>query len=313
MPSAATAPHRNVELKGRDPDPAATLTAALAAGAEDHGVLRQRDTYFAAREGRLKLREQEPGGAQLIAYEREDAAHARPSGYHLVDVPEPVVLAAALGAALGISVVVEKERRLLVRDGVRIHLDTVDGLGHWVELEAVAAPGSDLDVEHTKLARLRDALGLTDELVVAQGYAALLLAAGAATDRLVSLARDVRERAYAPYSRFGVGAALRDERGGLHAGANVENASYPEGHCAETSAIGALIASGARRIEEIAVLADAQLITPCGGCRQRLAELAGPEVPVHLCGPEGVRRTVPLGELLPFGFAATDLPPGAPS
>ncbi len=118
----------------------------------------------------------------------------------------------------------------------------------------------------------------------------------------------MRERAHAPYSRFRVGAALRDERGDLHAGANVENASYPEGACAETSAIGALVASGASRIEEAAVLADSALVTPCGGCRQRLAELAGPAVAVHLCGPEGIRRTTTVGELLPLGFGAGSLP-----
>jgi cytidine deaminase len=199
--------------------------------------------------------------------------------------------------------VVEKERRLLVDDGVRIHLDDVAGLGAWVELEAVASPGSDLSAEHVKVARLRAALGLTDDRVVAEGYAALLLASGAATERLVALARDARERAYAPYSRFPVGAALRDERGGLHTGANVENVSHPQGQCAETSAIGALIVSGARRIEEIAVLADTVLATPCGGCRQRLAELAAPSARVHLCGPEGIRRTVTFGELLPLGSA----------
>jgi len=295
-------PHRNVELKGRDPDPAATLAAALALGATDLGVLRQRDTYFAARSGRLKLREQEPGGAQLIAYERADDARARQSAYHLVDVGDPAALAAALTAALGVTVVVEKARRLLIDEGVRIHLDDVAGLGAWVELEAVAPEGSDLGAEHAKVWRMREALGLSDDRVVAEGYAALLLSRGAATQRLVALARDVRERAYAPYSRFSVGAALRDERGGLHAGANVENVSYPQGQCAETSAIGALVASGARRIEEVAVLADAELVTPCGGCRQRLCELAEPGTPVHLCGPEGVRRTMTLGELLPLGF-----------
>ena len=304
----SAAPHRNVELKGRDDDPAATLAAALALGARDHGVLRQRDTYFAARSGRLKLREQEPGGAQLIAYERADHPRARQSAYHLVDIPDPAALAAALDAALGVSVVVEKARRLLTDDGVRIHLDEVRGLGAFVELEAVAVDGSDLEAEHAKVARLREALALTDDRIVAAGYAALLLAHGGATERLVDLARDVRERAHAPYSRFGVGAALRDERGGLHAGANVENASYPQGQCAETSAIGALVASGATRILEVAVLADAELVTPCGGCRQRLAELAAPDVPVHLCGPEGLRRTVTVGDLLPLGFAATDLP-----
>ncbi len=149
LPSTA-APHRNVELKGHDPDPAATLAAALALGAIDHGVLRQRDTYFAVRSGRLKLREQEPGGTQLIAYERADHARARQSAYHLVDVSEPAALTAALDAALGVTVVVEKTRRLLVDDGVRIHLDDVAGLGAWVELEAVAAPGSDLVAEHVK-------------------------------------------------------------------------------------------------------------------------------------------------------------------
>jgi homotetrameric cytidine deaminase len=303
-----SAPHRNVELKGHDPDPAATLAAALAHGASDEGVIRQRDTYLAARTGRLKLREQEPGGAQLIAYERADEASARQSAYHLVDVPEPAALLAALDAALGTSVVVEKERRLLLHDGVRIHLDRVRGLGSYVELEAVAAPDSDLAAEHGKLARLREVLGLTDDRVVPEGYAALLLAAGEGTQRLVALAHAVREHAHAPYSRFHVGVALRDEHGGLHTGANVENASYPQGQCAETSAIGALVGSGATRIEEVVVMADAELVTPCGGCRQRLAEFSSPGTPVHLCGPEGIRRTVTMGELLPLGFGARDLP-----
>ncbi len=301
------APQRNVELKGRDPDPAATLAAALAAGAADHGVLRQRDTYFAAREGRLKLREQEPGGAQLIAYERADDASARQSAYHLVPVADPAALTAALHAALGIDVVVEKERRLLLHGRTRIHLDAVAGLGSWVELEAVADPGSDLGAEHAEVAELRAVLGLTDDRIVAEGYAALLLAQGAATRRLVELALAVRLRAHAPYSHFLVGAAVRDERGRLHAGPNVENASYPEGTCAETSALGAMVAAGGSRVHEVAVVGDSALTTPCGGCRQRLAEFAGPDVLVHLCGPEGIRRTVTLGDLLPLGFGAGDL------
>ena len=303
MPAA---PHRNVELKARDPDPAATLAAALALGAVDHGMLRQRDTYFAVACGRLKLREAEPGGAELIAYARADAAEARESGYHLVAVADPAAVSRALDASLGTTVVVEKRRRLLLLGSVRLHLDEVDGLGTWVELEAVAAADSDLSAEHAEVARIRAALALTDDRIVAEGYADLL--EGSTADRLFTLARAVRERAHAPYSHFPVGAALRDEHGVLHAGANVENASYPEGHCAETSAIGRLVASGAKRIEEVAVVADAELITPCGGCRQRLAELGGPETPVHLCGPEGIRRTTTLAALLPLGFAATDLP-----
>jgi homotetrameric cytidine deaminase len=296
------APHRNVELKARDPEPERTLAAALAHGAADQGVLEQRDTYFAAREGRLKLREERGRPAQLIAYARADEAAARTSAYHLVDVPDPAVAAAALEAALGVTVVVAKRRRLLLWEGVRIHLDEVDGLGSWVELEAVAAPGSDLRAEHETVARLRNVLGIADAHVVARGYAAMLLDAGAATDRLVALARTAMQRAYAPYSRFHVGAALRDEAGALHCGPNVENGAYPQGQCAEASAIGALIAGGGQAIREVAVMADTAMITPCGGCRQRLAEFAAPDVAVHLCGPEGIRRTTTVGELLPFAF-----------
>lgn len=306
--STVAAAHRNVELKARDPRPETTLAAALALGASDEGMLVQRDTYFAARDGRLKLREEDRRGAQLISYVRADAAEARTSSYLRVDVPNPAALRQALEASLGVSVVVEKRRHLLLAGATRIHLDDVDGLGRFVELEAVAEADSDLAGEHVEVARLRDALGLAGEPVIPEGYAALLLAAGAATERLVALAAGVRARAYAPYSRFAVGAALRDERGGLHAGANVENAAFPQGQCAEASAIGALVAAGAERIQEVAVMGDAELLSPCGGCRQRMAEFAGPDVPVHLCGPEGIRRTVTLGELLPFGFGARDLP-----
>lgn len=298
------APRRNVELKARDQDPEATLAAALRHGAEDQGVLRQKDTYFAAREGRLKLRE-EDDGATLIAYARADVASARTSTYHLVAVPDPGALAAALDASLGTVVVVEKLRRLLLWEGVRIHLDSVEGLGTWVELEAVGAGGadaSDLSDEHRKVAELRAVLHMEDEDVVAQGYAALLLVQGAATDRMVSLARIAMERAYAPYSHFHVGVALRDETGALHSGANVENGAYPQGNCAEASAIGALVTAGGHRIEEVVVMGDTELIVPCGGCRQRLSEFASAGTPIHLAGPEGVRRTVTLADLLPYAF-----------
>jgi xanthosine phosphorylase len=100
-----------------------------------------------------------------------------------------------------------------------------------------------------------------------------------------------------------VGAAVRGASGRVFAGANVENASYPEGNCAEASALAALVAAGERRITEALVLAAGErLCTPCGGCRQRLAEFAGPDVPIHLCDPEGLRRTVTMGELLPLAF-----------
>ena len=121
---------------------------------------------------------------------------------------------------------------------------------------------------------------------------------------LFEAARAAFAHAHAPYSRFRVGAAVRAGSGRTFAGANVENASYPEGNCAETSAIAAMVAAGERQITEALVLAAGErLCTPCGGCRQRLAEFAGPDVAIHLCGPEGLRRTVTVGELLPLSFA----------
>src|SRR3954471_11496304 len=128
-------PRRNVELKARDPEPERSLERARALGAEDRGELRQCDTYFAVPRGRLKLREQEPGGAELIAYERPDAAAARESRYRIAPVTDATALREALDAALGTTVVVDKRRHLLLWDGVRIHLDHVDGLGDFVELE----------------------------------------------------------------------------------------------------------------------------------------------------------------------------------
>ena len=135
-------PRRNVELKARDPDPEATLARALRAGATDHGVIRQRDTYFAVPQGRLKLREEEPGGARLISYRRPDAADERVSDYRLVPVPDPDGLRAALAETCGVRVEVVKRRRLLLWERVRIHLDEVEGLGSFLELEAVAEPVS---------------------------------------------------------------------------------------------------------------------------------------------------------------------------
>jgi len=124
------------------------------------------------------------------------------------------------------------------------------------------------------------------------------------TDDLYAAARAARERAYAPYSQYLVGAALRDEAGRIHAGANVENAAYPQSQCAEASAIGVMIAAGGRKISEALVIADGSLglPSPCGACRQRLREFAAPEAPVHLAGLAGVIRTVTLGDLLPFSF-----------
>src|SRR5690349_1595115 len=206
-----TLPRRNVELKARDPDPARSLERCVALGAEDRGELRQRDTYFAARRGRLKLREQEPGGAELIAYERPDAAQARESRYRIAPVGEPEALRATLDAALGTTVVVDKRRRLLVWEGVRIHLDRVEGLGAFVELEGVAPADSDLARETELVARLRAELEIGDEAIEAASYSDLLRAADGAPDgaeELLRAAAAVMANAHVPYSHFPVGAAL---------------------------------------------------------------------------------------------------------
>jgi homotetrameric cytidine deaminase len=297
-----TEPSRNVELKARDGDPARTLERALAAGAEDRGVLRQRDTYFGVARGRLKLREEEPGGATLIGYDRPDEV----SSYRLVPVPEPGPLRAALAAANGVTVEVVKRRRLLIWEGnVRIHLDDVEGLGPHLEFEAVAAPGSDLERERDQVARLRELLGVEDDALTSGSYADQLRAPD---PELVELARAAARNAYAPYSDFPVGAALRTEDGRRYAGANVENAAYPQGQCAEASAIGALVAGGGGRIAEVVVAAPSpELVTPCGGCRQRLREFAPDDAPIHLADYEHVRRTTSLGELLPLSFGPEHL------
>ncbi|MFO1038815.1 MAG: purine-nucleoside phosphorylase [Geminicoccaceae bacterium] len=125
---------------------------------------------------------------------------------------------------------------------------------------------------------------------------------------LLQAARAAREHAYAPYSNFRVGAALRTRSGRIVTGCNVENAAYPQSQCAEASAIGAMVTGGETEITEILVIGDgAELCTPCGGCRQRLAEFAEPGTPVHLAGDEGLRRTVTLAELLPLAFTGRNL------
>ena len=127
-------------------------------------------------------------------------------------------------------------------------------------------------------------------------------------DEMLRLAGAARLNAYAPYSGFKVGACLRTDDGRFFAGCNVENIAYPQGQCAEASAIGAMVAAGGQRIVEVVVLADGKdLCTPCGGCRQRLAEFAAPDTPVHVAGPEGVRARFTMAELLPHAF---DFEPG---
>src|SRR6478752_5125629 len=120
---------------------------------------------------------------------------------------------------------------------------------------------------------------------------------------LFAAAKAAQGNAYAPYSRFKVGAALRTPGGAIFSGCNVENAAYPQGSCAEAGAIMAMVLAGERRIVEILVVGDGEaLCTPCGGCRQRIREFADPSSAIHIAGPEGVRRTFTLAELLPESF-----------
>jgi cytidine deaminase len=126
---------------------------------------------------------------------------------------------------------------------------------------------------------------------------------------LIAAAREARANAYAPYSKFLVGAAVKDERGTIHAGCNVENAAYPQGTCAEAGAIAAMILGGGRRIVEVAVAgAGAGLVTPCGGCRQKLREFCAGDVPIHICDEKGsLRKTFTLDALLPASFGPENL------
>jgi cytidine deaminase len=122
---------------------------------------------------------------------------------------------------------------------------------------------------------------------------------------LFEAARAAMAHAHVPYSRFPVGAAIRTDDGEVHAGANIEVVSYPEGWCAETTAIAHMVMAGGRRIAEVAVIAEKLArCTPCGGCRQRLAEFGTAETKVHLCDETGVVETTTLGALLPLAFDA---------
>jgi cytidine deaminase len=125
------------------------------------------------------------------------------------------------------------------------------------------------------------------------------------TDALFAAALAVRDRAYVPYSGFAVGAAILGADGAIYPGCNVENAAYPEGTCAEAGAIAAMVAAGETRIAAVLVVADsAHPISPCGGCRQKLAEFAPDDAPVILAGLAGPQVRTTVGALLPAGFAA---------
>lgn len=167
-------PQRNLELKARDPAPVRSVEVCRELGAEDHGTLSQRDTYFEVPRGRLKLREEPGAVACLIAYERPDLAGHKESRYRLIEVPKPAEMREALAAVLGIANVVSKARRLFTFQGVRIHLDRVEGLGDFIEFEGVAADGEDPRGFAQLLDDLQRSFGIRDEGLLGQSYSDLL-------------------------------------------------------------------------------------------------------------------------------------------
>ena len=133
-------------------------------------------------------------------------------------------------------------------------------------------------------------------------------AGSTSVDELLELAVQVQQRAHVPYSHFPVGAALVTPSGRVFVGANVENAAYPEGMCAEASAIAAMASAGEREIVTIVTVCDGDaLSTPCGGCRQKIREFATGETVIHAAGPEGVRTTYSMRDLLPDSFGPENL------
>lgn len=130
-----------------------------------------------------------------------------------------------------------------------------------------------------------------------------------AVEELVEAARAARARAYARYSGYRVGAAIRAASGNIYSGCNVENAAYPLSQCAEANAVAAMVLGGDQEITEVAVVGPGgeAPCTPCGGCRQMLAEFAGPGVRVHICGPDDSIMEETLGQLIPHAFGPDNL------
>jgi predicted adenylyl cyclase CyaB len=175
-PPAAGEPGRaNLEIKARCADLDAARAVAERLGAVRLGLDRQRDTYFATREGRLKLRESSLSGGQLIAYLRPDRPGARRSDYRVVPVEDAASLRALLARLLGVHRVVTKQREIWLLENVRIHLDRVEGLGTFLELEAVFDGTAEAEAaQQTKVARLLRELGISRADLIATSYEALV-------------------------------------------------------------------------------------------------------------------------------------------
>ncbi len=125
---------------------------------------------------------------------------------------------------------------------------------------------------------------------------------------LLTASLAARARSHSPYSRYAVGAAILDEQGRIHVGANIENAAYPQGWCAEATALGAMVMAGGRRARAVLVSGPGpDLLTPCGGCRQKLREFGAPDLLIIAADPGGIRQQWTLEQLLPFSFGPEHL------
>ena len=310
-----TEPSRNVELKAHDPDPAPDARARARRGrARTAACCASATRTSRVPHGRLKLREEEPGGATLIAYERPDAAPSacRPTGSS--PVAEPDALRDALDAPrAACDAVVVKRRRLLLWETVRIHLDEVRGPRHRSSSSRRSpSPARTSSRERAQVARLRELLEIARRRA-ARG----LLRRRADRERAAGGARPGAARAGARGGRPRVRAVL-----GLPG--RRRRAHRPTGAAtpARTSRTPPTRRASARRRRRSARSSPAaagrsprsssrrraaELCTPCGGCRQRLREFAADDAPIHLADLERVRRTTTLAELLPLSFGPEHL------
>jgi len=123
-------------------------------------------------------------------------------------------------------------------------------------------------------------------------------------------AAQAMNKAYAPYSHFSVGAVIYGANGKYYSGCNVENAAYPEGTCAEAGAIAAMVLDGEHQIKDIYIMGEGEnLVTPCGGCRQKIREFSTAETQIHICDPTSIKKTLSVDEILPFSFGPENLEP----
>jgi predicted adenylyl cyclase CyaB len=175
MAASVTQARANFEIKARCADLPAVRERAEGLATAYIGIDHQVDTYFVTRCGRLKLRESSLSGGQLVPYLRPDRAGPRRSDYRILPVPDPAGTKALLSQILGVHRVVEKQREIFLVDNVRIHLDRVEGLGTFLELEAVFdGDAASEAVEQKKVERLMRELGVQPSDLVATSYEALL-------------------------------------------------------------------------------------------------------------------------------------------